>query len=136
MKKKIDTSAATNRPLQVSAFEALNTLETSALPPGPELPPPANPIQPAAETKSLGRIVLRRETKDRSGKTVVVLSGLQDIPRYQTLAAKEELARTLRKKLGCGGTVDGYEIVLQGDRPAEVCAALEKMNFRVAGVKS
>ena len=47
-----------------------------------------------------------------------------------------DLAKDLKGKLGCGGSFDRREIVLQGDRPAEVCGALEKMGFRVDGVRS
>jgi translation initiation factor 1 (eIF-1/SUI1) len=46
-----------------------------------------------------------------------------------------DLARNLKGRLGCGGSFDRREIVLQGDRCAEVCAALEALGFRVDGVR-
>ncbi len=46
------------------------------------------------------------------------------------------LAKELKGKLGCGGSFDRREIVLQGDRCAAVCALLEELGFRVDGVKA
>jgi translation initiation factor 1 (eIF-1/SUI1) len=42
----------------------------------------------------------------------------------------------LKGKLGCGGSFDRQEIVLQGDRCAAVNALLEELGFRVDGVKA
>ena len=47
-----------------------------------------------------------------------------------------DLAKELKGKLGCGGTFDRQEIVLQGDRPAEVTALLQQIGFAVRGVTS
>jgi len=131
---KIALDAAVT-PLQADPFSALQGLAAAALrPPPPELPQPP-PASESAPAKSRGRVILRRETKNRGGKTVVVIS---DFPGPGALPAPalEELARVLRKQLGCGGTVDGREIVIQGDRPAAVAEALRKMNFSVGGVIS
>ena len=69
------------------------------------------PVARAADDLSgAGKIVLRRERKGRGGKTVTVVSGLALSP-----ARLAELARALRKGLGCGSTVEGETIVLQGD---------------------
>jgi len=131
---KIALDAAAT-PLQADPFSALQNLDAAALrPPPPETPPaPTASAAEPAPAKSRGRVILRRETKNRGGKTVVVVSGF---PGAGTLPAPalEELARVLRKQLGCGGTVDGREIVIQGDRPAAIAEALRKMNFSVRGV--
>lgn len=57
-----------------------------------------------------GKIVLRRERKGHGGKTVTLITGL-------TLPAPslDALARSLRKGLGCGATVEQGTIALQGD---------------------
>jgi len=129
---KIDLAAPGN-PLQADAFSALQGLDIAALRPAPPDQPPPQASAEAAPAKSRGRVILRRETKNRGGKTVVVISGF---PGAGALPgpALEELARLLRKQLGSGGSVDGREIVIQGDRPAAVAEALRKMNFSVGGV--
>lgn len=135
-KNKVDTQHP-SKPLFQNAFDALSQLDTSKLAAAPEPPAPAptpkpEPVKPE---KSLGRVVLRRETKDRGGKTVVIVSGFADLPGFNA-AKVADLSRELRKRLGCGGSFDRHEILVQGDRPADVCAALENMGFRVDGVRS
>jgi len=122
-------------PLQADPFSALQGLDAAALRPPPPEPEPAEapPSAEAAPAKPRGRVILRRETKNRGGKTVVVISGFPGAGALPA-PALEELARGLRKQLGCGGSVDGREIVVQGDRPAAVAEALRKMNFSVGGV--
>ncbi|HKP59429.1 MAG TPA: translation initiation factor [Polyangiales bacterium] len=93
--------------------------------------PAATPAQPQAR----GRLVLRRETKHRGGKPVVIISGFGELRSFDDRAIAE-LASEFKQRLGCGGTVDGDEIVLQGDRPAEVAELLRAKGFRVAGVTS
>ncbi len=106
------------------------SLELSGLPPGPadekQLPEKTGTV-PAKR----GRVVLRRETAHRGGKTVVVVG---DIPENIPDEEIEKILRDLRKSCGCGGTLRGREIEIQGDQPARVCHLLEEMGFRVAGV--
>jgi translation initiation factor 1 len=122
------TKIAVNQPtaaLSFNAFASLAALDTSALPIGTE-----PPIE-SKKTPEPGReqLVLRREKKDRGGKTVVVISGWK-CPAPML----EEVVRGLRKKLGCGGTVEEREVVLQGDRPAEVASVLRGLGHQVRGV--
>jgi translation initiation factor 1 (eIF-1/SUI1) len=151
-KKRIDTSERPQKPLQ-NAFSALDSLiDPSKLVPSPEpvrRPAPqrqAQPVpvlapaspkkkEPAVPPNSMGRVVLRRETKDRGGKTVVIVSGFRDLPAFNAVMVGD-LSRKLRNKLGCGGSFDRHEIMLQGDRPAEVTHVLRDMGFRVDGVTS
>ena len=128
---KLDLNAAAP-PLQADPFSALGSLPSGALKPAPAESAPQASVPVA---KARGRVVLRRETKDRGGKTVVVISGFPGAGALPG-AALEELARTLRKQLGCGGTVDRREIVVQGDRPAAVAEALRRLGFSVGGVVS
>ena len=56
------------------------------------------------------KVVVHTERKGRAGKTVTVVDGLQ-----RTDAELKEMAKKMRKRLGCGSTVEGTRIVLQGD---------------------
>jgi translation initiation factor 1 len=95
------------------------------------VPKPAKPVIPK---NSRGRLILRREKKDRGGKVVVVVYGFNELPGANAVMIAD-LAKELKGKLGCGGTFDRQEIVLQGDRAAAVNALLEELGFRVDGVK-
>ena len=138
-------------PLQ-NAFAGLGELDALKNLPVPEPPPKVELDRPPAEEKtprsfhakspkpaipknSRGRLILRRETKDRGGKVVVVVSGFSELPGANAVMIGN-LAKDLKGKLGCGGSFDRSEIVLQGDRAAAVNAVLEELGFRVDGVKS
>jgi len=82
--------------------------------------PAAAPSTPAPAARSVDlsrakKVVLRRERKGHGGKTATVIAGLG-------LAARdlERVTRELKKGLGCGASVDGDTIVLQGDLAARV----------------
>ena len=140
-RKKVEVSRPA-APLQSNPFAMLGEVEAlkNLVPepePKPELTAPisklakAEPIPP----KSRGRLILRREKKDRGGKVVVVVSGFSEMPCSSAVMIAD-LARQLKGGLGVGGSFDRQEIVLQGDRCADVCAALEKLGFRVDGVRA
>ena len=57
-----------------------------------------------------GKVGVRQERKGRGGRTVTLVTGLRGDD--DALAA---FAKRLRKALGCGASVDGKAIVLQGD---------------------
>jgi len=146
-RKKVDVSRSAP-PLQSNPFAVLGELDAlknlPAPPPEPakEKPEPptptaykAKPAKPAVPKNSRGRLILRRETKDRGGKVVVVVYGFAELPGANAVMIAD-LARELKGKLGCGGSFDRHEIVLQGDRCADVCTALENAGFRVDGVRS
>ena len=100
------------------------------------VPAPPEPAPRATSAARSGRLVLARETKHRGGKAVVIVRGFGQLAGWDE-AAVAELARTLKQALGCGGTVEcGREIVLQGDRPAQVAEWLRAQGFRVEGVTS
>lgn len=79
-----------------------------------------------------GRVVLSRLTAHRGGKTVLVVDGFGS---QHTDAAIEALAKELRARCGCGGTVRGRMVELQGDQPGRVREFMEARGFQVAGVK-
>jgi translation initiation factor 1 len=143
--KKVDVSRPA-APLQHNPFAVLGELDAlknlaPAPEPEPDQPPretkpakPAKTPKPSIPKNSRGRLVLRRETKDRGGKVVVVISGFAELPGANSVMIAN-LAKELKGKLGCGGSFDRQEIVLQGDRCAAVNALLEELGFRVDGVK-
>ncbi len=123
MAKKIPVSQS-QAPLAANPFSAL---QMDGLPAGPETSAP-EPLRPK---KAAGRVVLRREKSHRGGKTVVVVG---DFAAHFTADDLVELAKRAKQSCGCGGTVAGREIELQGDDPARVRRFFEAEGFRVAGV--
>ncbi|MDX6766102.1 MAG: translation initiation factor [Candidatus Methylacidiphilales bacterium] len=128
-KKKIHLDA-TPGPIH-NPFAAL---DAAGLPVGPSTLEPAPDKEKEGQDPAKlrrGRVVLRRETAQRGGKTVVVAGGFEDTLDEAELA---EWARALRKTCGCGGTVREREIEIQGDQPGRVAAFFRELGFRVAGV--
>ena len=72
------------------------------------------------------RIRVTLDRKRRAGKTVTVASGFEHRP--ESLA---QLAATLKKKCGTGGTARDGEIEIQGDHAARVAEDLKKLGYRV-----
>jgi translation initiation factor 1 (eIF-1/SUI1) len=142
-KKKLDLSdAGRGDALKHNPFAALQGAAPGRSQPSPpeadQAPPPTAGTR-ADRQASRGRLVLRRETKHRGGKAVVVVAGFRAHARLpeSEIAA---LAQQIKKQLGCGGTVERVtndtELVLQGDRPARVAEILRALGFRVDGVTS
>lgn len=122
MRKRIDVSGR-----QEALQNPFAALELQGLPSAPQVASGDKPPPPMA----MGRVVLRREKSGRGGKTVVVADGFGDHLGDRAIA---ELGREARQVCGCGGTVRGRAIELQGDFPAKVRAFFESKGFRVAGV--
>ncbi len=107
-------------------------LQLPDLPPGPaEVSPPIAPAQNQADWPWRGEIFLRRETSHRNGKAVLVLYRL---PEHLTEEDLAELARLAKIRCGCGGTLRGREIELQGDQPDRLRDFLTGLGFRVRGI--
>jgi translation initiation factor 1 len=129
-KKRVDTNAAaSSRPGINAAFAGLDVPD---LPAGREVKPA--PIAPDSPQKiwKMGRVVLRRELARRGGKTVIVV---HDFATHLPVSVIETVAKKIRTTCGCGGTVKGRTIEIQGDQPARVRALLESEGFEVAGVR-
>ena len=113
-KKKIensgDLSLGSEVNFSLSIGEALgNKLPGESLLPGQQSaesePPPEN------GNESIQKAILRRESAGRGGRTVTVV----DVrPRLEAGAALD-LAKRMRKGLGCGSHVEDGKIILQGD---------------------
>ncbi|MBM7113628.1 translation initiation factor [Archangium primigenium] len=101
-------------------FAALG-LNREALPPGP---PPA-PVKAAAPARGPARAVVRMERKGRGGKEVTVVEQLE-----LSEAERDTWLKALKGSLGCGGTVEGDTLVLQGDQRERLPALLEARGVR------
>ena len=127
-KKRIDTNAA-QTPLS-GLHSAFAALDTASLPAGPASPPP--PPDSPQQIWKMGRVVLRRETARRGGKTVLVI---HDFATHLPVSVIETIAKKIRQSCGCGGAVKGRTVEIQGDQPARIREVLEQEGFQVAGVK-
>jgi len=93
-----------------------NTIPTASAAPH-SVPPPV---------KDRGRVDIIRETGNRGGKTVTVITGFIGIGQPE----KEQLAKKMRAACGCGGTVKDGQIEIQGDQRATVARILAEAGFR------
>jgi translation initiation factor 1 len=98
-----------------SSFASLQRLRDS-LPPGPQ-----DPVAPPPQPKGPARAVVRLERKHRGGKEVTIVEKLELKPDALATWCKD-----LKQALGCGGSVDGDAIVLQGDLRQRLPAVLTK----------
>lgn len=72
-----------------------------------------------------GVVRLRRETKGRGGKTVIVITGLPlDADKLSALAGE------LKRRCGCGGTAKDGVIEIQGDHAEVLLAELAKRGYK------
>lgn len=74
-----------------------------------------------------GKVHLRIEKSGRSGKTVTVLFG-EGVERLDA-AGREGLLKSLKGSLGCGGTVEGAALELQGDVRERAGARLRALGW-------
>jgi translation initiation factor 1 len=91
----------------------------------PSVPVPVSESPPRPPKALAARAVVRMERKGRGGKTATVVEQLG-------LSSKEldRFCRELKQALGCGGTVEGSTIVLQGDLRERVRALLLERGVR------
>lgn len=117
-------------PPQTGLGNPFGELEAAGLPEGPA-PVPSTPADLARPTK-LGRVVLRKEKSGRGGKTVIVVD---DFASHLSMTFLETVARKLRNSCGCGGTMKGRTIEMQGDQPGRIREVLLAEGFQVAGIQ-
>lgn len=77
------------------------------------------------------RIVVRRERKGHGGKTATRIEGIAGSTREL-----EATLRELKRALGCGATLDGGDIVIQGAPGERLVAFLEGRGARKVVVGS
>ena len=93
-------------------FASLGSLK-ERLPATPEQAVPATSTPPLATSrtgKTYARAVVRMERSGRGGKEVTVVEQLD-----LSAAERDEWLKALKASLGCGGVVEGDNLVLQGD---------------------
>lgn len=92
-------------------------------------PPPPAPVAPRdpglPDLGRCGKLVVRRERKGHGGKTATIVAGI-GLPARDL----DRLARALRQALGCGASVDGDRLVVQGDQAPRVQAWLAAQGAR------
>lgn len=128
--ERIDTSGNGN-PLGQNPFA---TLSPQGFPAGVSPTPPSAPAKeiPVKTSKrrepnrQRGRVDVIRQTAGRGGKTVTVLTGFKGIGDREL----QELARTIQRACGAGGTCKGATIEIQGDQRERAFAALEAAGFQ------
>ena len=123
-KKERTQRVSTTAPRGASMGSLGDLLRGAGLHDGGTAPQPA-----AAEpspTPERGRLLLRRERKGRAGKTVTIVEGLALRPD-----ALRSLCRQLRKALGCGASVEGQTLVLQGDQRSAAATSLAREGWQV-----
>ena len=88
----------------------------------------ANPRGAGRDAESAGDGIarVRREKKGRGGKTVTTVSGIA-LPEGEL----RDLAKTLRRSCGTGGTLKDGVIEIQGDHADKIVAALEERGMKV-----
>jgi translation initiation factor 1 len=120
--KRISTEAGAG--LTHNPFAALSG---DGLPAGPQnAPPEAAPSSGAKPAKKhRGRVDILRVKAGRGGKTVTVVKNFTGIG----LPEKEQLAKTMQRACGTGGTVKNGQIEIQGDKRAEIARILTEANF-------
>jgi len=84
----------------------------AAEPPGIRAPADPRPREPESgpKTRSSGRAVVRMERTGRGGKEATVVEQL-GLPT----AELEVWLKALKAALGCGGSIEGESLMLQGD---------------------
>lgn len=86
---------------------------------------PSQPPKPEKEKKGPARAVVRMERTGRGGKEVTVIEQLE-----LSLKEREGWLKELKGALGCGGTLEGDALVLQGDLRERTGNWLEKKGVR------
>ena len=107
--------------------DALSALKDSGNIPVDDTP---DPVESAPATESVQREPLHViiERKGRKGKTATIIEGFTGSDE-----ALEELAKTLKQRLGTGGSARGGEILIQGERKNDVIAILQSLGFKTKG---
>ncbi len=104
--------------------DALSALKDSGNIPVDDTPDPSPaPADKKTPQSSPLRVVIDR--KGRKGKTATIIEGFTGSDEQL-----EELAKTLKQKLGTGGSARGGEILIQGDRKDDVVALLKSLGYK------
>lgn len=106
-------------------FGALKPLR-DAMPDPPKVEVPAKPASSGTvpgvrgQSRAIPRAVVRMERSGRGGKEVTVIEHMALSPKE-----REDWLKALKAGLGCGGVVEGNNLMLQGDQRNRVPKLLE-----------
>jgi translation initiation factor 1 len=115
--------------IATEAAPALQTNPFAALDLGPLRDAPANAPAPTTSKKEpTERLLLRRSTTHRGGKTVLVLEGFSPVWSETKL---ESLLHELKTSLGCGGKTEDRTLELQGELADRLIPLLESRGFAI-----
>ena len=101
------------------------TLNLDSFPEGASAPQQPHPKEPK---KRIERLLLRRETAHRGGKTVLVLERFS--PQWDP-AKLDQLLQELKSTLGCGGKVVEGKIQIQGELADRLIPLLQAQGLGV-----
>ena len=90
------------------------------------LDPKSHTTQPPADSVSDGIVRLQRQVKGRNGKAVTLVSGLPLTGNELKILAKE-----LKNACGVGGSINGPDILIQGDKRDYLKEVLEGKGYCV-----
>lgn len=109
--------------------DVLGNLKASGTIPVDDTPdtPSENKVSDKENLKQRLRVVTDR--KGRKGKTATIVEGFTCSD-----AEVEEVAKKIKQRLGTGGSARGGEILIQGDRKADVVKALGELGFKAIPV--
>jgi translation initiation factor 1 (eIF-1/SUI1) len=115
--------------IPVEASPELRTNPFAALDLGPLREAPATAPAPATPKKEpKEKLLLRRSTAHRAGKTVLILEGFSPAWSASQLGS---LLHELKSTLGCGGKIEDRHLELQGELTDRLLPLLEARSFAV-----
>ncbi len=109
--------------LRTNPFASLEIRGRESESGGTGVPPVTNRSTPSKE-----KLLLRRSTAHRAGKTVLILEGFS--PAWTT-SQLESLLHELKSTLGCGGKIKDRHLELQGELTDRLLPLLEARGFAV-----
>lgn len=102
--------------------EALSALKTNDLPSEPQEETTEKPA--SKQLKRTDKLNIFIEKKGRRGKTATIITGFSCDD-----GELESIARTLKQKIGTGGSARGGEILLQGEWREKSIALLKEIGY-------
>lgn len=92
----------------------------------PEADEPSPAPEPAAASGQRAPLTLLYERKGRGGKQATIITGFEISD-----SELQDVAARIKKRLGTGGSARGGEILIQGDRRADLRSLLPQLGFKV-----
>ena len=106
-------------------FSSLGPLGSKTSDATPDSPPASAPPPKAPPAGAIARAVVRLERSGRGGKEVTLIEHLDLTP-----AERERWLKDLKASLGCGGSIEGEDLALQGDHRKRLPDILAKRGVK------